>query len=82
MMPQQTMVKRSAVAKMDAAIAVLAMQIAAKNNDINFRKAKLAKKLLMSSRLAIFQRYGNMARQLYVQHMNDPVQAKVSRTAL
>jgi hypothetical protein len=82
MMPQQTMVKRSAVAKMDAAIAVLAMQIAAKNNDINFRKAKLAKKLLMSSRLAIFQRYGNMARQLYVQHMNNPVQAKVSRTAL
>jgi hypothetical protein len=82
MMPQQTMVKRSAAAKMDAAIAVLAMQIASKNNDINFRKAKLAKKLLINSRVAIFQRYGNMARQLYVQHMNNPVQAKVSHEVM
>lgn len=78
MMPQQTMVKRSASAKMNAAIAVLAMQIATKHNDINSRKAKLAKALLLRSRAAIFQRYGNMARQMYVQHMNDPAQATIS----
>lgn len=72
MMPVQSMVKRSQEAKMNAAIAVIALQLARQNNDINAKKAAIGKKLLLSARANIMMRYGNMARQKYMQSLNAP----------
>lgn len=72
MMPTQSLVKRTQEAKMNAAIAIIAMQIAKKNNDINARKASIGKKLLLGARANIMMRYGNMARQQYMQSLNNP----------
>lgn len=72
MMPVQSMVKRTQEAKMNAAIAVIAMQLAKKNNDINAKKATIGKKLLLGARANILMRYGNMARQQYMQTLNNP----------
>ena len=71
-MPVQSMVKRTQEAKMNAAIAVIAMQLAKKNNDINAKKATIGKKLLLGARANILMRYGNMARQQYMQTLNNP----------
>lgn len=70
MMPVQSMVKRTQEAKMNAAISVIAMNIAKQRNDINARKASIGKKLLIGARATILQRYGAMARQQYMQNMN------------
>ncbi len=69
--PVQSMVKRTQKAKMNAAIAIIAMQIAKNKKDINARKAAVGKKLLITARNNIIKRYGNTARQEYMARMNQ-----------
>lgn len=70
-LPVQTMVKRSQQAKMNSAIAVIAMQIAKKSNDINWQKAARAKKLLVASRGKILSKYGMQAKQEYMKDLGS-----------
>jgi hypothetical protein len=67
MLPIQSMMKRTQSAKMDSAIAIIAMSIAKKNRDMNWVKASKAKKLLLASRANIMRKYGNEARREYMQ---------------
>lgn len=69
--PVQSMVKRTQKAKMNSAIAVIAMQLAKDNRDLNARKAMIGKKLLLSARANILKRYGNAARQDYMKRLSQ-----------
>jgi hypothetical protein len=65
------MVKRTQKAKMNSAIAIIAMQLAKNNKDINVRKAVLGKKILLTARATILKRYGNIARQAYMKNLSQ-----------
>ena len=69
-MPIQSMTKRTQQAKLNSAVAVIAMQIAKNNKDQNWVKAARAKKLLLNSRAMILKKYGNQARQQYMSEVN------------
>ena len=69
--PIQSMVKRTREAKMNSAIAVIAMQIAKRNKDVMYIRASRGKKMLIAARKSILQKYGNIARQEYLSNMND-----------
>lgn len=68
--PVQSMVKRTQKAKMNAAIAIIAMQLAKDKKDSNARKAMLGKKILLAARANILKRYGNTARQVYMKNLS------------
>ncbi len=70
-MPVQSMIKRSQEAKMNAAIAVIAMQIAKNKNDQDARRASIGKKMLLTARANVMAKFGGMARQKYMQSLNN-----------
>ena len=69
-MVQTTFIKRSREAKKNAGVAAIAMDLAKKNNDIFWKKANKAKKLLIASRMAINKKYKQQATQQWLKQEN------------
>jgi hypothetical protein len=70
MLPIQSMVKRSQEAKMNSAIAIIAMQIAKSKNDQDAKRAAIGRNLLLTARANVLMKYGGIARQKYMQNLS------------
>jgi hypothetical protein len=68
---QNTMVKRTREAKIQAGSASLAMKMAKDNDDILYRKAQRFKKLFVNAKKAVMTKYGQRARTAYLKKMGS-----------